>query len=113
PKKSPLRVPISILHQQVYSTARRLPSVKRLEVKKPVVVVTNPYQGHWVNGTWVQPEIPYSNIGGYHLRNLAENVADPDEDLFERIPYLRRFFHRFGGHKNIVSCRNCGGVCED
>lgn len=91
----PLRVPIALLHQKVYATSHRLPKWEAMELKK--------------EEKKPDTELPVSAYNPFRLIELRSL------NLFERVPYLRKFFLLMGDEKEpeTVMCRACGEVCED
>jgi hypothetical protein len=91
-----LRVPISLLHQKVFSTSHRLEKWTGvvLPEKKEVTV----------------PKIDTSRVISPCAASSAfcnQPAKDNDVDTFKTIPYLRRFFEYVNRMKKL-QCRVCG-----
>ena len=93
-----LRVPIPLLHQKVYPTGQRLPKWEGVVFNAKGAVVTFNAKATSVSAT-------SSSCG---TARCATSFAGA-ESVFERTPYLRRFFILVDGKERTI-CRLCGQV---
>lgn len=91
-----LRVPIGILQGKVFPMGCRLPHVDILKPEKPKQQTGI---SRWVERFGPDQPMP--------------TAATSTGEVFEHLPYLRRFFYRYGASKDIVVCRGCGTICLD